>query len=100
MPRIRMRIRELGALYAALSVKSFSSGLTEAARAVVVFPSEYATNEQAEQADERIDTLFVSFQHRFGRSPGLPVRSGVDELAQSFRRKLVSPQLALSQTIM
>lgn len=90
--------RELGALYAALTVKSFSSGLTPAAQAAAIFPAEFATSEWAERADERIDAMFVNFQHRFGRSPGQPTISRVEELTQVFRSRLADVQSASSST--
>jgi hypothetical protein len=86
--------RELGALYAALTVKSFSSGLTLAAQARAVFPAEFATNKRAERADERVDALQSNYHTRFSRSPGEPAIRRVEELAQEFRTTLSGVQSA------
>jgi hypothetical protein len=80
--------RDLGALYAALTVKSFASGLTPAARKRAIFPAEFATNERAERFDERIEALQRNYRTRFSRSPGEPAISRVEELAQEFRSRL------------
>ena len=80
--------RELGALYAALTVKSFASGLTPAAQERAVFPAEFATSERAERADERIDAMQSNYRTRFSRSPGEPAIRRVEELAQEFRSRL------------
>ena len=84
--------RNLGALYAALTVKSFASGLTPAARARAVFPAEFATAERAERVDERIDALQSNYHTRFSRSPGQPAIDRVEELAEVFRRRLENLQ--------
>ena len=84
--------RELGALYAALTVKSFASGLTPAAQARAVFPAEFATTERAERADERIDALHGNFRTRLSRSPGEPSIRRVGELTQEFRSRLADVQ--------
>jgi hypothetical protein len=84
--------RELGALYAALTVQSFASGLTPSAQARAVFPAEFATTERAERADERIDALHSNFRTRLSRSPGEPAIRRVEELTQEFRRTLADVQ--------
>jgi Predicted nucleotide-binding protein containing TIR-like domain len=88
----RDALRELGALSVALTVKSFASGLTPAARARAVFPAEFATSERAERADERIDAMQSNFHIRFSRSPGEPTIRRVEELAQEFRSRLADLQ--------
>jgi hypothetical protein len=84
--------RDLGALYAALTVKSFASGLTRAARAQAVFPADYATSERAEKVDERIDALQSNYRTRFSRSPGEPAINYVAELNQEYRSRLAALQ--------
>jgi hypothetical protein len=84
--------RDLGALYAALTVKSFASGLTPAARERAVFPAEFATSERAERVDERIDALQSNYRNRFSRSPGEPAINRVEELTQEFRSRLADLQ--------
>jgi hypothetical protein len=88
----RDALRELAALYAALTVKSFASGLTPAARARAVFPAEFATSERAERADERIDAMQSNFRARLSRSPGEPAIRRIEELAQEFRSRLADVQ--------
>jgi hypothetical protein len=88
----RDALRELGALYAALTIKSVASGLTPAARARAVFPAEFATSERAERADERIDAMQTNFVTRLSRSPGEPAIRRVEELAQEFRSRLADVQ--------
>jgi hypothetical protein len=84
--------RDLGALYAALTVKSFASGLTPAARERAVFPAEFAATERAERVDERIDALQSNYRTRFSRSPGQPTINRVEELTQEFRSRLADLQ--------
>src|ERR1700724_825673 len=72
--------RDLGALYAAFTVKSLASGLTPAARKRAIFPAEFATNERAERGDERIDALQSNYRTRFslwGRRPPCKVYCSV-----------------------
>jgi hypothetical protein len=84
--------RDLGALYAALTVESFASGLTPAARAQAVFPADFATSERAERVDERIDALRSNYRTRFSRSPGEPTINRVEELTQEYRHRLAALQ--------
>src|ERR1700719_5181920 len=83
---------DLGALFAALTDKSFASGLPPAARARAVFPAEFATSERAERIDERIDALQSNYHTRFSRSPGEPAINRVNELTQEFRSRLAQLQ--------
>jgi hypothetical protein len=84
--------RDLGALYAALTVKSFASGLTSAARERAVFPAEFATTERAERVDERIEALQSNYGTRFSRSRGQPTINRVADLTQEFRSRLADLQ--------
>lgn len=72
--------RDLGASYAALTVKSFASGLTPAARARAVFPAEFETSERAERVDKRIDALQRNYHTRCKRRDDRPpmLRQPVD----------------------
>jgi hypothetical protein len=70
--------RDLGALYAALAVKSFASGLTPAARERAIFAAEFTTSERAEGVDERIDALRGNYRTR-----DFPDRAGSRQSAAS-----------------
>jgi Bacterial RNA polymerase, alpha chain C terminal domain len=90
--------RELGALYAALTVKSISSGLLPATLAKAALPTEIATSERAERTDQRINAMTLDFQQRFAGSPGEPAVRRVEELSEVFRSRVAEMESASSST--